>query len=546
MALELKKGRDGQVIGHWYARYTDRAGKRVFKALETKVRGTPPDGLSLKLKGDNAFESSREAAQNELDKFLKRTTEDKGTAYETRKLVEAKTGRKWEEPQIDTLPGLIGDAKHRRTRSQQHEAWKVKTVKNFTAWAKGRGLDKVLEVTPEIAAEYVDALYRPDEQDRIRTAANIRKIKATVGHALKLALPPEIGNPFASVAVETTDGDRVFNREPLNPAEVDALLSAAAEDPTAFDLIVTGLSTGLRRGDVCRLRWKSVDLGADVLKLTTSKTKAELYLPIMPRLRTVLEKRLAERQDGAAFVFPEAEYELRANPSGVSRRIKRAFALAFAKPQEAPQVAQDAPEPVPLAKTLPKVLKAVQAANMSEAKRVKMADLLQRYAAGQSYRAIQAERCISRGGISMLLHEAERLAGVRFLPDAQAPGINAAIREVTRVKRAVGLKAASKYDFHGLRTTFVTLALSAGVGVDKLKALTGHHTVETVMRHYFKPKGTDVREELRAALPASLTAETDAKPALPPVAQDPVAQVAAQLRTMTKADRARLAAMLKA
>jgi len=541
MGLELRM-KNGELVRTFYGRYVDRSGKRHCKRLDTPVKGNPPEGLRMRLKGDADFEASRETAEKELADFLRESTDATDAAYHIQKLVENKTGTKWEEPPLDVLPGTVRGATHRRQRSRQHEAWKVKTVQNFVDWAKGRGLSKVLEVTPAVAREYIDAVYQPNEEGRTRTAANIRKIKATLGHSLKLVLPEAIPNPFQNVAVETTDGDRVFNREPLNPAEVDALLKAASEDPTAFDLIVTGLSTGLRRGDVCRLRWASVDLRGDVLKLTTSKTRAELYLPIMPRLRTVLQGRLAERKEGAAFVFPEAERELRTNPSGVSRRIKRAFALAFSRPQEATPAAQDAPELVPLAKTLPGVLKAVRAAKMTAVKRDKLIDLLNRYASGQSYRVIQQERRISRGGISTLLHEAQRLAKVRFLADSQAPGMNAAIRDVTRTARAVGLKAASKYDFHGLRTTFVTLALNAGVGVDKLKALTGHHTVETVMRHYFKPKGTDARNELRAALPASLT-ETAA--ALPEAEADPVATLAVQLQALTGEQRTQLAAMLK-
>lgn len=538
MGLELRL-KNGELVRTFYGRYVDRSGKRQCKRLDTPVKGNPPEGLRMRLKGDPDFEASRETAEKELADFLRESTDATDAAYHIQKLVENKTGAKWEEPPLDVLPSTVRGATHRRQRSKQHEAWKVKTVQNFVDWAKGRGLSKVLDVTPAVAREYIDAVYQPNEEGRTRTAANIRKIKATLGHSLKLVLPESIPNPFQNVAVETTDGDRVFNREPLNPAEVDALLKAASEDPTAFDLIVTGLSTGLRRGDVCRLRWQSVDLRGEVLKLTTSKTRAELYLPIMPKLRTVLQGRLAERKEGAVFVFPEAERELRTNPSGVSRRIKRAFALAFAKPQEAPQATQDAPELVPLAKILPEVLKAVQAAKMTAGKRAKMIDLLNRYASGQSYRVIQQERRISRGGISTLLHEAQKLAKVRFLADSKAPGMNAAIRDVTRTARAVGLKAASKYDFHGLRTTFVTLALNAGVGVDKLKALTGHHTVETVMRHYFKPRGTDARNELRAALPASLT-ETATLPEA-----DPLATLAAQLKTLSQADRAQLTRMLK-
>ena len=546
MGLELKIGRDGQPIDHWFARYTDKYGKRLFKALDTKVTGIAPEGFSLKRTGDAAFEASRTAAENELARFLKDAIETRDTAYHIQKLVERKTNTKWEEPPLDVLADLIRDTKHRRQRSQQHEVWKIKTVQNFVAWAKERGLIKVLEITPEVAGAYIDYLFQPNEQDRTRTAESIRKVKAVVGHALKLALPKAIENPFTSVTVETSDGDKVYNREPLNAVEIERLLEAADSDRTAFDLIVAGLSTGLRRGDVCRLRWESVDQKNWVLKLTTSKTRAELYLPIMPRLRTVLQGRLAERDENAEYVFPEAERQLRTNPSGVSWRIKRAFALAFAKPPEAKLA--DAPELIPLSETLPTVLKAIQAAEMTSKKRAKLTDILNRYASGQSYRVIQQELRISRGGISMLLHEAQQLAKVRFLSDARAPGINAAIRDVTRTDRAVGLKAASKYDFHGLRTTFVTLALNAGIGVDKLKALTGHNTVEVVLKHYFKPKGTDVAGELEAAFPTSLTGRISTEPrpaALPEAKTDHVAEIAAQFKGLNKADRARLAKMLQ-
>ena len=306
----------------------------------------------------------------------------------------------------------------RRARSQQHETWKRRTVEAFADWVSRRGLVTVLEITPDIAREYIESLYVPNEAGRTMTAATIRKHKAAIGQALKRALPHGVENPFSGVAVDATEGDRVYNRKPLNPAEVETLLEAAAGDRTAFDLIVAGLSTGLRRGDVCRLRWESVDLRGGVLRLVTSKTKAELYLPILPRLREVLEARLAERAEDAVFVFPEAERELRTNPSGVSRRIKKAFALAFATPQDAPQdapqAAQDAPERVPLADILPQVLQAVQQAKMTEAKRAKMLDLLQRHAAGQSYRDMQKDWRISRGSISGLCMRPSRLRAFAF------------------------------------------------------------------------------------------------------------------------------------
>ena len=542
MALEIRRGRDGQLIGNWYGSFVDSNGKRRVVALTERLPVKHYPG-SLRETGNAIFEASRARAEKELETF-QREARTKGRAADlTAKLVSIKTGREWKETPLADLPGMTA-GNTRRARSQQHETWKRRTVEAFADWVSRRGLVTVLEITPDIAREYIESLYVPNEAGRTMTAATIRKHKAAIGQALKRALPHGVENPFSGVDVETTDGDRVYNREPLNPGEIETLLAAAAGDRTAFDLIVAGLSTGLRRGDVCRLRWESVDLRGGVLRLVTSKTKAELYLPILPRLREVLEARLAERAEDAVFVFPEAERELRTNPSGVSRRIKKAFALAFAKPQDAPQAAQDAPERVPLAHILPQVLQAVQSAKMTETKRAKMIDLLTRYAGGESYRDIQKTRRISRGGISMLMHEAERLAGVRFLPDAQAPGVNAAIRDVTRTRRAVGLKAASRYDFHALRTTFVTLALNAGISVEKLKALTGHSLVETVMRHYYKPRGTDSRAELEAALPAVLTGRNGETPRQIG-AGGTVEGLAAQLQSLSPADRARLAKLLK-
>lgn len=543
MGLEMRKGRDGELIMHWFGAYKDETGKRIIRSLTTPIAGKVIP-KSLLEKGDEEFEASRAAAIAEL-KGHTTSAKEKGRAQHlTARLIEAKTGRKWKVTPLDALPGFILSAKHRRERSKQNEAWKVKTVQNFVKWAKEQGLRTCLEVTPEIAEAYISTFYVPDENNRIRTAESVRKIKAIVGHVLSATLPDGVENPFRRVMVETPDGDKVFNRAPLNAVEIEKLLEAASADRTAFDLIVTGLCTGLRRGDACRLLWGSVDLHNGVLKLITSKTRAELYLPIMPRLRVILQGRFAERKEDAKYVFPEAEQQLRTNPSGVSWRIKRAFALAFAKPPEAENA--DAPERIPLSQILPTVLQAVRAAKMPAAKREKMIDLLNRYASGQSYRVIQQEKCISRGGISILLHQAQKLANVRFLPDARAPGINAAISDVTRVKRVVGLKAASKYDFHGLRTTFVTLALNAGISIDKLKALTGHNTVEVVLKNYFKPRGTEVASELEAALPAVLTGRSQPKPkvALPATKNDPVAEIAAKIGELSKGQRKALTALL--
>lgn len=121
------------------------------------------------------------------------------------------------------------------------------------------------------------------------------------------------------------------------------------------------------------------------------------------------------------------------------------------------------------------------------------------------------------------------------------------VGDVTRTKREIGMRSASRYDFHCLRTTFVTTALQKGMSETKLRALTGHTTVDLVIRHYFKPRGRDVASELEAVMPIALTGRKAVKPvaALPEGAADPVAEIATRMRNLTASDQARLAVMLK-
>ena len=141
---------------------------------------------------------------------------------------------------------------------------------------------------------------------------------------------------------------------------------------------------------------------------------------------------------------------------------------------------------------------------MTPPKRKRMGLVLRLYAEEKAYTDIMAETGLSKGAISGLLSEAEKAAGVRFI-QRQAASEKKAIAEVTRTRRAVGKRAASIYDFHALRTTFVTLAISAGMNVDMLRAFTGHATVDIVLKHYFKAKATDFAKELQKTLPKILT-----------------------------------------
>jgi len=417
MAIELRK-KNGRLLPYFYGRYYlhNRA-----KVINTGVRwqGAPP--ASMRDCGDTAFEQARQRAAAVLQRRRSEArAADPAAAGRSRHGVSSGT------PPCRPLPlgGILERVRAAdavRHCSSSWVTWKHRLLEDFAAWAAAQALQTPEQVSRSAAEAYLNRLREPDSKGRRRTAKTLRTMKTVLAQAFTLVLEPHSDNPFKAVRILPDSGDHVVNRTPLDASEIQRLLKAAESDPLACDLIVAGLSTGLRRGDVCRLRWEQVDLERGALRLVTAKTGASLTLPVLPKLREVLQRRAGLRPDGCVHVFPEAEALLRENPGGLTWRVKKIFTQAFAAP-------------------------------------------------GQ------------------LEH-----------------GITAAIKAVTQSRRRIGVRAASTYDFHALRTTFVTLAINGGVSLDKVRALTGHKTVELVLRHYFKPKASELAAELVRALPGVLT-----------------------------------------
>jgi integrase len=85
----------------------------------------------------------------------------------------------------------------------------------------------------------------------------------------------------------------------------------------------------------------------------------------------------------------------------------------------------------------------------------------------------------------------------------------------TQVKRDDASQKASVKDFHSLRTTWITMALSAGVPMELVRRVTGHSTVDVVLKHYFRPGRETFRTALETAMPRMLTGKTGEQLDLP-------------------------------
>jgi len=258
----------------------------------------------------------------------------------------------------------------------------------------------------------------------------------------------------------------------------------------------------MRRGDVARLRWSSVDLSAGFVTVKTSKTGDTVDIPIFPPLRSVLES-IPRR---GTFVFPEAEKVYRRQPDMLDRRLNAVLEDAgFVRP---PRTAKAGKYPAANPEEVREAAEAAMLARKwSEKRSTKGREILARHLRGESGRQIAAALGTSPGGVSTYLHDLEKLTRLAIVtpPLSDAPPPERSMLTVGEIdpenprKRRPSLKG-----WHSFLTTWTTLALAAGVPLEIVAKVTGHRTVEIVSKNYFRPGREQFRRVLAENLPRAL------------------------------------------
>ncbi len=521
MGLMLKTQRDEKLRADWYGVYTASDGKRKVVNLNIRWQGTPPASGRVGDAGDGAFERSREKAEDELARFVDESRRKGRSETLTERLIESKTGRAVEYTRIDELPERWRQIGRAAQPSEAHlsncDAHFARFVSYMNENAPGKR--HLYEVNEDDVKGFVELLRRTLAPATAQYGVRL------LNKAFERCLPVGAKNCFADYVGQRGHPFAVIHRKPFSPEELKALLFTSRDDPFLFPLIVCAASTGMRRGDVCRLKWEDVDLSANGLTVKTSKTGADVEIEIWPILRGVLEQAKPKRK---GFVWPEAARLLEDNPHALSRRFKNVVAVALGG-----FIPEAAPEPVPLADMLNDAFEAICKQVPEGTRRERMRDVIQRYANGQGVRQIQKETGISRATISADLNAVELWTGRPFnrrgAGRQSKQSMGAAVQRLTRMQREGGQNAASIYDWHALRTTWITLALAAGVPIEIVRRVTGHASVEIVLKHYFRPGREQFRAALANALPEVLTGEKAKRLS----AGDELAELAAKIQTNT-------------
>ena len=126
-------------------------------------------------------------------------------------------------------------------------------------------------------------------------------------------------NPFAEVE-KLKEKDRGY-REIFSEDDIKKIIDNRDTDIFCFQIIAIGIYTGLRRGDICTLKWNEVDLKAGYIHRRMLKTGEMVDIPIVPPLHKYLALLKQQAGDGE-YVLPEHADRYQRNPDGISVRFK--------------------------------------------------------------------------------------------------------------------------------------------------------------------------------------------------------------------------------
>lgn len=519
MGLKILKGRDGNPRETWYARFTRNGGK-VDVNLCVPIRGKVPTAtdasghtvFDVNGTGDAAFEKSRKAALAALEKMqaaAKRTGDTQAvkqakTADLARRYYRAREGKSIEavDTRLDELPALWRslprDTPATEARMKIYDATFKRFAAFASAYAKAHGgvCETLNTITPEMAAAWFDELRGTYAWETVKNQMSLLS-----GAFRRWATSGE-PNPFVQI-IKRHRGQGKIQRKPLTESEIAKVFECARDDGFFFPLIVCAAATGMRLGDVCRLKWADVDLRGGFIDCVTAKAGVRVTIPIFAELRKVLETQHAKCADDEPFVFPlaAAKYGKPSERSTVVRGVKPYIARAVfgdaPDPENAVLIGEDAPE-----QSVDEVAAMIEGSRFAPQKKARVIDTYRRYMSGDSYAVITADTGRHKGQITQDLQAVEDLTGRRVRPGDRYASkrhtkcTTRTLIERTRDERTVGMHRASIYGWHSFRTGFVVLAVENGVPLEDVQKIVGHTTARMTM-DYYRPTKKHAAERVK-------------------------------------------------
>lgn len=314
MALEIQRGKSPW----WYGRVMAN-GKYYGKNLGVEVKGKIP--ATLKELGDFTFEQSRMEAHAALEQF-KRDLKKRSTAEELVQTIhEIRTGDRVHSLALTAMAEAWKVAPRHRAPSVRYLAQGISMIERFVAFLKSHYpvVREMADVQTKMARDFLKG-----EADRGVAPKTYNGTLVLLRSCFKM-LRKEAGlaqNPFEDLL---TQAEEIVFRKPFTEEELAAIIEAGKDDDFIRPIIVTAVSTAMRKGDCCLLKWESIDLKSSFIAVKTSKTKVSVSIPIFPMLQEALWKAGPKK---TGYVFPEQAEMYKENPDGITWRVRQIFRKA--------------------------------------------------------------------------------------------------------------------------------------------------------------------------------------------------------------------------
>ncbi|MDI9381810.1 MAG: site-specific integrase, partial [Verrucomicrobiota bacterium] len=306
----------------WIACFTGPDGGQVQRSTKVPIDGATPRQMPRLLQD---IASLLEA---EVRPKMPTGTAARLNKRDARRLAELIAGR-FEVLAIEARSGRLTEAAARRTvadiyEKTNREALPSSSVRDFmTGWLERKGIEVGEKTRDRYAVaidSFLDHLGNRAQVDlahlRSRDIANwrdaiagkvtpstvnfgIKVIRAALHSARRDGLVSE--NEAGKVTILKTHANDT--RRPFTPAELRRTLAAA--DHEWRGMILVGLYTGARLGDVARLRWGDTDLIKRCVTFTAAKTNRRMEIPMAAPLHRYIEA-LPAPDDPHAYLFPRA------------------------------------------------------------------------------------------------------------------------------------------------------------------------------------------------------------------------------------------------
>ena len=341
MAVFRKKRKNGTLSENWYFKFVVNGEPRRGSTYRTNKKEAIAyeEDLKRKLRAlhdDRPAVSEMEKERNLLNFREKITAEIQGESIDLKDV--------WEVFK-EKAPAMM-----RRIPNEKGWAAKKTYWEDFLAFLmkKYPNCKNMRDVRPQMAQEYVSLLktsgkfnkkvlckggsYKNKVTKLSASSVNeyitqIKQIFRIMANAAGL-----IENPFHEIKKMVNKGKKrdVFEIHDLEKIHL-FLKSFDAELPNGniseddFHVIeaifIIGINTGLRKGDICLLKWSDVDFHKKAISKELSKTKETVFIPISSILHTYLMNK--KKIEVNEYVCPELATMYRDNPEGISYRFKK-------------------------------------------------------------------------------------------------------------------------------------------------------------------------------------------------------------------------------